>query len=241
MSKAARLSLLGLCLASSVVCTLLGLWQTDRLLTRRANNAYAMARRDLPVVDLTRPVLGAQDTLDQRRLVARGTWDHAHTFVLRARADRDAPGVHIVTPLRLAGRAEAVLVNRGFVPAPDAMAPRVTWRTPDSGTVTGIAFAIPSVPDSGTPHVRPEGTTWRRLDLATVRGRLPYPVLDVYLHVTEAEARDSAAVPWPTPARLLPLDDGPHLNYLFQWFSLAAASLAFGVIFLRKRSPAPTP
>lgn len=239
MSKAARLSLLGLCLASAVACTLLGLWQTDRLLTRRASNAYAMARRDLAVVDLNHAALGTEGTLDQRRLVGRGAWDHANTFVLRARADRDAPGVHIVTPLLLEGRAEAVLVHRGFVPAPDAMTPRVAWRTPDSGMVTGIAFVIPSVPDGGTPHVRPEGTTWRRLDLTTARRRLPYPVLDVYLHVTEAEPRDGAAVPWPTPARLLPLDDGPHLNYLFQWFSLAAASLAFGVIFLRKPGPAP--
>ena len=238
MSTAARLSLLALCLSSAVVCTLLGLWQTDRLLTRRAANAYAMARRDLPVAELNRAI---PDTLDQRPLLATGTWDHAHTFVLRARADREAPGVHIVTPLRLEGRAEAVLVNRGFVPAPDATTPGVPWWEPATGTVTGIGFAIPSVADSGTPLVRPEGTTWRRLDLATVQRRLPYPVLDVYLHVTEPEPRDSAASPWPRPARLLPLDDGPHLNYLFQWFSLAAASLAFGVIFLRKRSPAPTP
>ncbi|HEX9166598.1 MAG TPA: SURF1 family protein [Gemmatimonadales bacterium] len=173
--------------------------------------------------------------LDQRRVVARGTWDHAHTFVLRARADRDAPGVHIVTPLRLDGRAEAVLVNRGFVPANDATRPGVAWDQPERGTARGFAFLIPSVPDSGTPLTLDGETSWRRLDLATVRGRLPYPVLDVYVHVTEREARADSASPWPIPARLQDLNDGPHLNYLVQWFMLAAASLAFGVIFVLKR------
>jgi surfeit locus 1 family protein len=143
--------------------------------------------------------------------------------------------VHVVTPLRLDGRAEAVLVNRGFVPANDATTPEVEWDRPETGAVRGLAFLIPSVADSGTPLTREGRTSWRRLDLATVQARLPYPVLEVYLHQTERDGRAEGSSPWPIPARLVPLDDGPHLYYMVQWFLLAGASVAFGVIFVLKR------
>lgn len=240
MTGRARAALFGLTLLSAAVCSSLGIWQFRRLMDRRAANERAVAGRELPEVGLSgssgksgEP--GASGALDQRRVVATGTWDHVNTFVLRARADRDAPGVHIVTPLRLDGRDEAVLVNRGFVPANDATRPGVAWDQPERGTARGFAFLIPSVPDSGTPLRLDGRTSWRRLDLATVRGRLPYPVLEVYVHVTEREARADSASPWPIPARLQDLNDGPHFNYLVQWFMLAAASLAFGVIFVLRR------
>jgi len=238
MTRRARAALFGLTLVSAAVCSSLGVWQLRRLVDRRAANERALAGRALPEVDLAgesgRGWEGSGE-LDQRRVVASGVWDHAHSFVLRARADRDAPGVHIVTPLRLDGRAEAVLVNRGFVPANDATRPGVAWDQPERGRARGFAFMIPSVPDSGTPLTLDGETSWRRLDLATVRGRLPYPVLDVYVHVTEREARADSAAPWPIPARLQDLNDGPHLNYLVQWFMLAAASLAFGVLFVLRK------
>jgi len=240
MTRRARAALFGLTLVSAAVCSALGLWQLGRLTDRRAANELAVAGRELPELDLTAAREGGRERdgageLDQRRVVASGTWDHTNTFVLRARADRDAPGVHIVTPLRLDGREEAVLVNRGFVPANDATRPGVEWDQPERGTARGFAFLIPSVPDSGTPLTLDGATSWRRLDLATVRGRLPYPVLDVYVHVTERETRTDSAPPWPIPARLQDLNDGPHFNYMVQWFMLAAASLAFGVIFVLRR------
>jgi surfeit locus 1 family protein len=246
MTGRARAALFGLTLVSAAVCSSLGIWQLGRLADRRVANERAVAGRVLPEVGLSgesgesgrsgrsgEP--GASSELDQRRVVAAGTWDHANTFVLRARADRDAPGVHIVTPLRLDGRDEAVLVNRGFVPANDATRPGVEWDQPERGTARGYAFLIPSVPDGGTPLTLAGGTSWRRLDLATVRNRLPYPVLDVYVHVTERETRAGSPSPWPIPARLQDLNDGPHFNYMVQWFMLAAASLAFGVIFVLRR------
>lgn len=243
MTRGARAGLFALTLLSAALCSGLGVWQTRRLIERRAANERALAGRELPEVALNETRMDGNGRegasgLDQRRVMATGTWDHAHTFVLRARSDRDAPGVHIVTPLRLDGREEAVLVNRGFVPADDATNPVLAWDQPERGSVRGFAFLIPVVPDSGTPHTQAGRTTWRRLDLATVKARLPYPVLDVYVHLTEREVRADSASPWPIPARLRPLDDGPHLNYLVQWFMLAGASLAFGLLFvLRNGEP----
>jgi len=229
VTRTARVSLLAVTILAAGVCTSLGLWQGRRLSARRAANAEALAGRSQPVVDLNRSPLS--DASPQRRLRATGVFDHARTFVLRGRSDRDVPGVHVVVPLRLEGRPEAILVNRGFVPAHDAVRPDYAWDRTERVTVEGIAFPVPVTTDSGTPLTMGGSTTWRRLDLATVRARLPYPVADLVLHQTEPDRRPEGASPYPRLAALPMLDDGPHLSYMIQWFGLAAASLAFGVIF----------
>jgi surfeit locus 1 family protein len=222
---------LTLTVIAASVCSALGVWQARRLASRRAANRIAVAGRDLPPVDLGNRT--DSGSLDQRRVLATGTFDHSRAIVLRARSERDVPGVHIVTPLRLDGHPEAVLVNRGFVPANDAMRPdsALIDRTVHL-TVRGLAFRIPETTDSGTPLVRQGSTTWRRLDLATLRARLPYPILDVYLYETGPELRAAGAPLFPRPTPIPEPDDGPHLFYMVQWFGLAAASLAFGVLFV---------
>src|SRR5688500_18468087 len=103
----------------AAVCARLGLWQLDRLRERRAANAAASAKRTLPPV-----ILGATESADStlidRRVVAAGRYDHTHDLVLRGQVYQGVPGVHIVTPLRVEGMETVVLVNRGFVPTPDA-------------------------------------------------------------------------------------------------------------------------
>ena len=173
--------------------------------------------------------------LPGRRVRARGSFDHANGFVLRGRVEHEVPGVQVVVPLRLEGRLEAILVNRGFAPAHDAARPDTsTIDRTDAILVRGLAVSMPSSPDSGGPLAYAGATTWRRLDLAAVTARLPYPVLDVYLYQTEPDQRAEGAPRWPAPAQLPPLDDGPHLSYMIQWFGIAAVALGFGVAVLRR-------
>ena len=230
-----RFGLFALMLLVSATCVGLGLWQGRRLTARRSANQVALAARALPEVDLNEIVIN--QALPGRRIQAQGIFDYSSTFILRGRVEREVPGVQIVVPLRLEGRPEAILVNRGFVPAHDAARPDTSTidRTAEL-TVSGLALPIPSSADSGGPLVYGEATTWRRLDLAAVKARLPYPVLDVYLHETEPEMRAEGASRWPAPAQLPPLDDGPHLSYMIQWFGIAAVALGFGVAVLRRQT-----
>jgi surfeit locus 1 family protein len=217
----------------SAVCVSLGVWQGRRLAARRSANQVALAARALPEIDLTSDVPNQAPV--QRRIRATGVFDHERSFVLRGRVEREVPGVQIVVPLRLRGREDAVLVNRGFVPAADAARPDTSQiDRPDSAEVSGLAFAIPAGADSGAPLAFQGATTWRRLDREAIRARLPYPVLDVYLHQVEPDARPEGATRWPRPAALPPLDNGPHFSYMVQWFGIAAVALVFGVIALRR-------
>lgn len=234
MRRGGRPILIAICTVAALGATGLGFWQYGRLQTRRAANRVALTGRGLPELSLNS--LARFDSMDQRRASASGTFDYAHAFILWGRIERDAPGVHQVVPLRLAGRNDAVLVHRGFVPANDAARPDTATIDATAGErmVRGVLLPVPQDPAGSAPLGVRGDTAWHRLDRAMVAARLPYPVLDVYLYETEREDRPDPARPWPVPVALPPLDDGPHLSYMVQWFGIAAAAAAFAVAFGRR-------
>ena len=219
MTSRFPLLLLLLSFVVGAICIRLGVWQLDRLSARKAANAIALAQRSLPATDAS-DVTGSGAN---RRVVATGRFDFGREFVLRGRARDGVPGVEVVTPLLEAGHDTAVLVLRGYVPSADAISyDAELHREPDSIRVSGIAWPIPVDSSGASPSMRQGAETWRRLDLGSVRRRLPYPVAPFYI------IADSPATASPAPLRSAapPLDDGPHLNYAIQWF--AFATIAFG-------------
>lgn len=239
-----RTGLLILAIAASLVCDVLGVWQINRLLARQERNRAALAEKDLGQVDLNQASLG--DSTRFRRVRFEGRYDPEHEFLLRGRVLRGTPGVQVVTLARLAGRDTAVLVNRGFVPTPDAGAPPPLVRFEEAGPVAvqGTAVAVPDDGD-GTPLETPNGETWHRLDLSAIRRRVPYPVAPYYV-IAAPEARQIEHTldgrSYPIRVEPPPLDDGPHLSYAIQWFLIGGAALGFGLVFVRRgRQHAPVP
>jgi surfeit locus 1 family protein len=90
----------------------LGCWQLNRLAQRRAANALLLARINLPPLSIDGSALDPEaDNL--RRAVVHGVFDHTEEMVLRNRTYNELPGVHVLTPLRIAGSEAAILVDRG--------------------------------------------------------------------------------------------------------------------------------
>src|SRR4051794_36941689 len=134
----------------AAVCARLGIWQVHRLRERRAANALAQAGRGAPGGQGGRFCLDS--SLINRRGVVRGRYDHDHDIVLRGRGYGGVPGVEIVSPL-LQQSGTAALVNRGFVPAPDAVTvDRSTLAELGTVTVQGIALPLDSA--GGAPFRR---------------------------------------------------------------------------------------
>lgn len=196
----------------------LGIWQLHRRQERRARNALVLSRLNEPESDVESL---PRDTtaIRFRRVRVTGTPDYDHELVWAARSYRGSPGVNFVTPVRVAGRDTAVLVDRGWVYSPDgATVDRAKWRERDT-TFSGYVEEMPST--GGSMYAdRPDVVA--RLGYDAVAKSLPYPVAPYYVVVLG----DSAIAP-DRLARLTvpPLDEGPHLSYAIQWFAFALVAL----------------
>jgi surfeit locus 1 family protein len=208
-------------LAVAALCVRLGFWQIHRLQERRARNALIRAAHARPPIELTGRGLSADSARD-RRIQARGVYDYDHERIWAGRTREGAPGVAVLTPLRLPD-GSAVFVDRGWVPSPDARhVDLAAWREPDSASINGLAFPAPR--DRG--DVRP----------AALVDSLPYPVLPfvVQLFPTDTAWTRPAPLRWPAST----LGAGPHLSYAIQWFSFAVIIVVGTVALLRKTATA---
>jgi surfeit locus 1 family protein len=227
MRVPSRLLVIGFFVAVALVCARLGFWQVHRLRERRAQNAAALAERSKPPA-----AIGASSGvgLVDRRVVVSGRYDDDHPIILRGRVYQGVPGVEIVSPLVLDQGQGAVLVNRGFVPTPDAFTIATdSLREPGLVRVEGIALPIRS--GGGGPLERGEETTWAALDLGALRARLPYSISPIYVR----QLPDPALPRFPRRLEPPSLDDGPHLSYAIQWFSFSVMAVVFGIVIARQR------
>jgi surfeit locus 1 family protein len=199
---------------AATVCVGAGIWQLKRLDQRRARNALTATRRALPPLALGKGGAGGAlivDSVRQRRVLAHGAYDFSAEQTWPGRSFQGTPGVALVTPLRLAD-GSAVLVDRGWVPSPDAYhVDRTLYREPDSAMVVGLAV------------IPPRG----RGDVSTA-GYLPFVI---QLEAPDPPVERGLPRRWPLPA----LDDGSHLSYAIQWFSFAAIALVGTAALLRSR------
>ena len=232
-SPRARFSFLICTLLAGAVFVRLGVWQLSRLAERRSVNRAALESRELPVLSLEEGPATSTAELVNRRVRLRGTYDHTRQIVLRDFVSQGAPGVRVLSPLRPMTGDSAILVLRGFVPAPDAMTIELdSLDEPGEILVEGVALPFPAHDEGPGKLDRNGRTTWRRLDLAAVRAEFPYPVRAAYVIATRSDPAVPDTRRFGLPIRLEPppLNDGPHLDYAIQWFAFAIIAVAVGVI-----------
>lgn len=217
----------------------LGVWQLSRLQERRAHNAEIAARLAEPPAPVT-PQLFSADlaALDYRPAEARGVFDPAQEVVWRNQARSGAPGVHVITPLRLAGGEVAVLVDRGWLPYTQAELPaRAAYPPPTGEVVIAGVLRLPArrsadfLPADPTlsPDL-PRLDAWFWLDIEQIQAQIPYPLLPLLL--VQTTGADSQRLPL---AEFTPdLTDGPHLSYAIQWFAFAAIALFGPLLYWRQ-------
>lgn len=228
----------------AVIFSSLGFWQLRRLATRRAQNAMLSSRRfNVPIeLDAIGTDTGAARF---RRVRVNGAYDYSKEFALTLRTRNGSPGVDIITPLSRAGTDTLVLVNRGWIYAPDGMTADITkWNEADSVNAIGFVETFSGGPKYG-PRSPGRQRAYRWLDRATIESDLHRPVAPFYV-VLAPDSETGYAMPPATPAseqrvretppRVEPrgLDEGPHKSYAIQWFSFAAISIFGLIIFLRR-------
>ena len=170
-----------------------------------------------------------------RRARAVGTYDFPNEFVLTSRSRNGSPGVHVITPLRLSGSDTAVLVNRGWVYAPDGMKIDLRLYHEDTASTEVDGFIERFAVARGTVSTSSVARAVRRLDYDSIAARLPYPVAPLIL-VQQRDSGEFAAVDRGTPVRVQPppLDEGSHRAYAIQWFGFALVGIAGTILVLQR-------
>ncbi len=217
-----------LVMAAMAVMVRLGFWQLDRLTQRRLSNAVIAAQLYAPALDLNQslsaatPISGASLIgMQYRSVIVRGSYDFSQQVGLRNQVHGDQFGYDLLTPLRISGSGQTVLVDRGWVPQVDFETGRLTQYN-ENGEVTVQGVILDSQTHSGLGNFRdPASNPGNRMNafyianVARIDQEMPYPLLPVYIQQTPDPAW--ASLPYRQPFSLV-LSDGPHLSYAIQWF-----------------------
>lgn len=229
-----------LVVVAAAVMVRLGIWQLDRLKTRRAFNARVLEQVNAPPLQLDSSTV-SEDlyTMEYRQVEVTGQYLPEDEIVLRNQVWAGQLGVELFTPLLIEGTQQAILVERGWIPMEDAENPaRAAYRQEDTVTVSGVLrraetdFNINQRlhPDPTLSPGQERLDMWNNLDLERVAGQMDTPLLPVY--VERAPDPGQVTPPLAEPSEL-DLSDGPHLGYAGQWFLFALILLVGYPYFVR--------
>jgi surfeit locus 1 family protein len=227
--------------AGTALCIRLGIWQLDRLEQRRAFNVRFEAARAQPLLDLNREQPADIAEMEWRSVEVSGEYDFANQVAVRNQYYGNEYGYHLLTPLRFDG--QAVLIDRGWIPAEGNSAPAAWHKYDEAGTVDvsgqiRLGQGKPAI--GGVPDALPEDGTrlevWNNADIARIADQMPYPVLPAYIQ-PEADANDTEP---PIPFQpQIELTEGPHFGYALQWFTFATILFVGYPFYLRKQETGP--
>ena len=224
--------------AAVAVMVRLGIWQLDRLEQRRIFNARVHGQTSQPALDLNQ-WSGESDLnkMEYRRITVVGKYDHSQEIALRNQHWKNQSGVHLITPLQIAGSENRILVDRGWIPS-DGFKSGDWSAYNENGRirVEGIIRASISKADFGTKSDPNFGSVdnpvkeWNFVTVDRIQQQIPQPLIPIYI-------QQSPDNKWTNlPHRSQPkidLTEGPHMGYAIQWFTFAAI-LAIGYpIFIR--------
>ncbi|WP_433376120.1 SURF1 family cytochrome oxidase biogenesis protein [Actinoplanes sp. CA-142083] len=225
-----------LAVVAAVIMVMLGNWQLHRYEERSAINDRIDAADSVQAVPLT-SVLAAPTAagkagsspgkgLAWTKVTVSGRYDTTHEIQARGRTVDSDVGFEIITPLVLPD-GTAVLVDRGWVPAPPGgagAAPAVPAAPSGDVTVVGQVHLSESRP-TAIEH-RDGRLDTRRVSVAHLAGQMPYPVYGAYVLLSEqTPANDPAFTRIPIDHE----DSWQNGGYAVQWWLFAGMALiAFG-------------
>jgi len=222
LEKRRRLIVFVAALVGALLTARLGLWQLHRAAEKIAKQQAVEVQGRLPAVDAA--ALGP--ATKNRRVLLRGRWLADRTVLLDNRPMNGQPGFYVLTPLQLEGRADAVVVQRGWVPRNQLDRTQV----PPFATPDGLVQLEGRIMD-GPPRLyefRPSGPgpIRQNLDLAAYAQEIHHSLLPVAVLETDAPA-DGLRRDWPAPDLGLQM----HYGYAVQWFALCALMVGLYVWF----------
>ena len=145
--------------AGVALTSALGVWQLNRAAQKVALQRTLDARGSLPELPAASLASTAVDAAAQhfRRVRLRGQWLPSATLFLDNRQMNGKPGFFVVTPFRLEGSADAVLVQRGWAPRDFTDRSHLPDVTTPAGSVELVGHIAPPPHGCTSSPARPRG------------------------------------------------------------------------------------
>ncbi|MBD3834674.1 SURF1 family protein [Brevundimonas bullata] len=207
----------------------LGVWQVQRMQWKEGLMDGAEAAAGLPPLPLAEALKLENPEFRRVILTCRGLG--AAPYVELQSIENSDAGVRLVSACRPEGMEEALLVDRGFVPADILARPTVNADDTMPVVITGVLRRAPA-PSALTPPPA-EGRFYGRDAEAMARAlKVEGPISPFTVFATTSTNLDWAALrPSAPPAAFT----NNHLGYALTWFGLAVALIAFYGVLLRRR------
>jgi surfeit locus 1 family protein len=196
---------------SFVILMAMGSWQVQRLQwkTNLMNQIQT---------NLAKPPLAIENAPEEYRLMTlTGTYDFANEMTVIGRPMNGKPGVHIITPMKIADKT--ILINRGWAKY-DAPYTKPAGEV----TVTGIIRST-TKRNFLSRHITmdniPAQNMWFYVDLPAMHQHIKTPQQQFYVEATGKITTNS--YPYTIEAKINLYNE--HLSYAITWYSLAIALL----------------
>jgi surfeit locus 1 family protein len=200
-----------------VVTARLGWWQLDRADTKTALAQQRQSQGVLPALSAADALALPLDATRHRPVVLTGRWVPEATVFLDNRPMQGKAGFVVATPLRVSGRSEVVLVQRGWVQRDFQDRNRLpALHTPvDDVEVLGTVAPPPS--QLYAFDASEQGAIRQNIDLGAYSEETGLP-LSAWSVLQTGPDDPQFQRAWPQPG----VDVSKHHGYAFQWFALCA-------------------
>ena len=213
----------------------LGFWQLDRAQQKEAIQLLYTTHAALPPVPVTRVDM-TDPASRYRKVSAEGRYDSERQILLDNQVQGGQPGFHVFTPLRIPGKAEAILINRGWVPLGASR-----QQLPNLAVTAAVVAVRGQLAQPANPGLRlsgPETTPleWPRIvpyvDYGQLAAELGYPLAPAVI-LLDPEVEQGYQRQW----RPLASGFGPerHIGYAVQWFALAVTLVVIYIVVNTRR------
>ena len=221
-------------LAVVALTVALGNWQRHRAVEKSARAEQQAAAAQQPPIELS----GSETDVSGfrfRKVRATGEYAAADSLLIDNKVHAGRAGFHVVVPLRIAGSARLVLVDRGWI----AQGPRRS-ELPSASSPLGVVSV------EGRANVPPQrylelgqdaqqDTVWQNLDIERIAQATHLALLPFIIEQTDPVSPPDALVrDWPQA------DSGTmqHVSYMMQWYSIAALAVILWLVLNWRRDDA---
>lgn len=227
---------LGMTIATIVVmaiCIKLGMWQYNK-----AQDKIAIQQKidkGLTVQPVGLPeVIHNNDTWRFKRVQLEGVYAPKYQLLLDNRVNDNVVGYHVLTPMKINGSQDYVLVNRGWI------AGNLNRDVPTVATPIGtqqlqgdIDFPLNKVFTLEAPTAKnePWHTVWQHLDMQRYQDAVPFKVKPYIVRLSADSGGGGFARNWPIPKDRITV----HLGYAYQWFGFALTLFVIYIVLNLKK------